>query len=458
MKNRLIDSFKIVKRKSVKPNYSRSTKKIRIDKSSLAKTKKKHARALSLMVSLICLTLLGVLFSQTRYYNIARLALQMRNKTFLIGFQNSGELRPTGGFWGSFAVLKAGETLSESELLFETNPYKKDNILLKESSVELPTPMAQTWTDRPQSFVNANWSFNFPSAAKTLEWYFAQGWDQNVDGVFGVSSLTVIDLLKLTGPISLPDGTVINDENFTEIMSKKIDEEYWQDPKNIEINEPKTLIKDLSPRLIEATSKVSKIKLATFLFSEIRQGHISLFYNDTDSQKISENLGVSGETKGYNSDYLSVINANLNGGKTSLSVQQSVIYSVDLVNGQVQGELEVSRSHLDGHWPDILNRNWTRVVTPLGSELISADLDGNDITEDVEVKDEEGRTTFGFWLSTEPGETKTARIIYKLPISSLENYSLIYQKQAGTITEQLSISKLGEKVFAGEFNENYRKF
>lgn len=458
MKKSFIDELKVIKKRVLKTNYLRSTRKIKIDKSNVRKVKNKKTRRLALWTIIACLLSVFAIFTQTIYFDLFQLALRMQNKSLLIGFQNSGELRPTGGFWGSFAILEAGKTLNDSELLFETNPYKKDNILLNKSEVELPTPMAQTWTDRPQSFVNANWSFNFPEAAKTLEWYFAQGWNQKVDGVIAISSLTVIDLLKIIGPVNLPDGTAINSDNFTETMSKKIDEEYWLDPKNIEVNEPKTLIKELAPELIDRASKVSKIKLIQFVFSQMKQGHISLFFNDEENQKIAQELDLSGEMKQCRSDCLAIINANLNGGKTSLNVEQSVSYYSEFIDQQVMGHLEITRAHKIGSSSEIQNRNWTRVVAPLGSKLIDIYVDGQSITNDVEIKDEEGRTTFGFWLSTDPGQTKIATVNYTLPIYGTKNYSLIYQKQPGTITEHLSISKLGKTVFEGAFNSIYHEF
>jgi len=457
-KIRFLDDFKAIRKKDLRADYSRSTSKIRIDKSGLTKTRKRKNRRLALVVVLSIVISQAILFSQTKYFDFTQLALRARSKTFLVGFQNSGELRPTGGFWGSFGILKTSENLKHNELLFETNPYKKDNILINESKVDLPKPMAETWQDRPQTFVNANWSFSFPDAAKTLEWYFAQGWNQKVDGVFAVSSLAVIDLLKLTGEIELPDGQKINSENFTETMSKKIDEEYWLDPKNKEINEPKTLLKDLAPILLSKASKKSKLKLISYALSQLKKGHILFFFNDERSQKIAKTRNITGEMVECKSDCLSIINANLNGGKTSLNIEQSVACDVSESENQISSNLEISRIHKADKWPQILNRNWTRVIVPLGSQLESAYLDGQNIKDQIDITNEGGRTSFGFWFSTEPGEEKVVNITYKPPINGRKNYSLIYQKQPGTITEQLSVTRFGREIFEGSFNQLYRRF
>lgn len=455
---KFLDDFKAIRKKDLKANYLRSASRIKIDKSNLTKTKNKKNKLLALFVIVLAVSSYIFLFSQTIYFDFIKLAFQARNKTFLIGFQNSSELRPTGGFWGSFVILKTKSNMAQSELLFETNPYKKDNILLNESKVKLPKPMAEVWQDRPQSFVNANWSFNFPDAAKTLQWYFAQGWNQKVDGVFAISSLAVIDLLKLTGDIDLPDGQKITSDNFSETMSKKIDEEYWLEPKNHEINEPKTLVKDLAPTLLSEASKQSKIKLLSYGLSQFKKGHILLFFNDPKSQKIAKSRDLTGEMIECKSDCLSIINANLSGGKTSLSVEQSVEFEVSKQESEMLVNLEISRFHQRDRWPQIQNKNWTRVVVPLGSQLDSVYVNGENIKDQVEITDEEGRTSFGFWLSTEPGEEKVAVISYKPPIKERKNYSLIYQKQPGTIAEQLSITKFGKKVFDGNFNKVYQIF
>lgn len=390
---------------------------------------------------IIFIVLLIFLFSQSTIFKTAELALSLKKQNLLVGFQNSAELRPTGGFWGSFGIWKINKHAFDSKFYFETNPYKKDNPLLLTSSESLPKPLEQTYAGRTQSFVNANWQINFPDAAKNLQWYLAQGWGEQTDGVVAISSLFLIDLLKQTGPITLNDGSEISADNFTQILSDKINEEYWQNPENLIINEPKTILKDLAPQILTRLQTLGIIKLSRFLSGQIRQGHITTFFNNTKQQNLAKKLNIIGEIKKTSSDYLQINNANINGGKSSLNINQAVDYQINLKSEKPKSSLKIRRT-LNNDWPNILNRNYTRVMVPLGSSLTSAKIDNQDITSDIDITSENGYSLFGFWFSVGPGETKTAELTYILPFEkfSAKRYNLTYQKQPGTAPDGLSIN------------------
>jgi len=401
------------------------------------------------VVGLLCL---GA--TNTYPYKALRLVYLLKNGTYLIGFQNSAELRPTGGFWGSFALWKVNSSVLNTSILFETNPYKNDNPLLKTTDVELPKPMKDSWANRPQSFVNANWPFDFEQAAKTIQWYLGKGWDQQADGVVAVSSLSMIDLLKLTGPIQI-EGQQISSENFTQFMSQKIDTEYWQDPENVKTNEPKTIVKNLFPIIVEKTKLLPKKDLLHFALDQSKKGRLLLYFNDSKKQKLVEQMGLSGKVISSKCDYISINNANINGGKSSLNILQSIDYEVSSDGAGNIAEVTIERKWPTKSWPNVLNSNYTRAIAPLGSKLISASLGQDDITDIVDFTEESGRSTFGFWFSVDQEESKTATIRYELPFSQQKNdYSLVIQKQPGTLPDNLNVTVFGQKIYEGMFDQN----
>jgi len=444
----IIDTFILKKVKRPKLSYYKNSSRIKI---KINKKRRLLKFAIRFLVPLT-LACFAVLFLwQSTPARIYWLISSLKNENILIGFQNSAELRPTGGFWGSFALLEVRKNIGDSNLLFETNPYKRDNPLLNELKVELPKPMKETWEDRPQSFVNANWDIDFPEAAKTLEWYFGQGWDKPVSGTVAISSLAMIDLLKLIGPIEAPDGTEISADNFTQIMSQKIDTDYWQNPENIKINEPKTIIKEIAPQVIEKTKKLPLTTLYSYLKDQMRYGRILAYFNDTPRQNQIQKLGISGKLSPYKVDYLSINNANLNGGKSSLNIIQSINYHVFVQDEKAVAQVQITRFQKP-LWPNIVNRNYTRVVVPLGSRLISAVQDNSNILPQVETNDEFGKTSFGFWFSVGPNESKTTILTYELPFDQklLKNYNLVLQKQPGTNPDHLEITVNQDTIFYGE--------
>ncbi len=418
---------------------------------------RKNSRVVKFIIGLSIIALAIIVFNTTAFKELMIL-YKIRNKDILIGFQNSAELRPTGGFWGSFGILKVNSDFS-SNLRFDTNPYKKDNLVFKNSTVPLPKPLQETWPDRNQSFVNANYNIDFPQTAKSLQWFLSEGWGEKTDGVIAISSLSIIDLLKITGPVVV-DNTEINSENFTNILSDKIDRDYWLSEENKTINEPKTILKDLSPILIEKSKNIGKVRLYKFLSSQINEGRILAYFNDSKIQKLSNQIGSSGEILSNGMDYLNINNANLNGGKSSLNVIQVIRYNINesSTSSHPQSNLSITRSQ-NNSWPNILNRNYTRVLVPLGSKLLSAKLDDEDITESVEVGEEAGKTYFGFWFSVGPGEAKTATLDYENSFenSNFSNYNLVWQKQPGTLQDTIEIKAADKTLYSGKFVKNYLK-
>lgn len=443
---RLIDTFKLNKISHVKAQYARKASRVKIKRPRAG-----GAKTIVLIV-LLFVAVASIAIFTSREYALLRFAGALKNESILIGLQNSAELRPTGGFWGSFLIWEIKNNFRDSQILFETNPYKKNNPLMEEAVVESPKPIKETWPDMPLSFVNANWSYDFPEAAKTISWYFGQGWDRPNNGVVAISSLAMIDLLRLTGPVEAGDGTQISADNFTQILSQKIDTEYWQNPQNIEVNEPKTILKDIAPQIISKAKKISKLKMYKYAKEQMKKGRVICYFPDPKKEKFCEKLGISGKVEPYSVDYLSVNNTNLNGGKSSLNISQSISYEVSRADNQNIGALEIKRTCEKDKWPNIVNRNYTRVITPLGSKILSATLADKDITNDIGANEEFGRTTFGFWFSVAPGETIEAKIKYLLPynISSNDSYNLVVQKQPGTLPDNIEVKFFDRAIFKGE--------
>jgi len=449
-KNYKVNDLKPIKVKKIKPAYRLSNHKL------IIRPKKKAWLGLSLAI-LVVFVLCALVYNSF-FFRVLALAYSLKGQNILIGFQNSAELRPTGGFWGSFGILKVKDKITNSELVFETNPYKKDNPLLLKSSEALPKPMSETYPGRNQSFVNANWQVDFPKTAKDLEWFLSEGWGEQVNGTIAISSLAIIDLLKETGPIKVDDIEVTS-ENFTQIMSEKIDKEYWQNPDNKVINEPKTILKDLSPILLKKAKSLGYYRLYKFSLFQAKQGRILAFFSNQRQEKLVKKIGISGENKSYNLDYLQVSNANLNGGKSSLNVTQSINYEVKKSETKPLAKLTITRK-LNDNWPNILNRNYTRVFVPLGSEILSANIDGKDITESTDISQEEALTCFGTWFSVSPGDQSVLTYEYFLPFDNenLKKYNLIYQKQPGTLADELKITLGGGELFNSVFKQTFKEF
>jgi hypothetical protein len=128
----------------------------------------------------------------------------------LVLFQNPSEMRPGGGFLGSYAdvsisggVVKnvAFHDIADVDVAFKTKIVPPTPLQLEETA----------W--RP---ADANWFLDFPtSASETIQMFEqsglyaanASGTSTTFDGVVAVTPQVMSDLLSVTGPITLPGAT-----------------------------------------------------------------------------------------------------------------------------------------------------------------------------------------------------------------------------------------------------------
>jgi len=118
----------------------------------------------------------------------------------LILLQNSGELRPTGGFIGSLAHL----TISEGSLLDIRieDVYTLDGQL--KGHVDPPIPIKELLAQEHWYLRDSNWNPDFSKTAKEVQFFYEKETGEQVESVMGVTSSFIVKILKITGPVDIP--------------------------------------------------------------------------------------------------------------------------------------------------------------------------------------------------------------------------------------------------------------
>src|SRR3989338_5927795 len=124
-----------------------------------------------------------------------------RSHTYLFLFLNNTELRPAGGFVGSYAVVSVGQGIPRlikvegTEILDNTAP----------NFMSTPPDALKTYLGITKwSFRDSNWNPDFAlSGAKALELYKKENGvaANEVEGVIGFTPTVVEDFLRIVGPI-----------------------------------------------------------------------------------------------------------------------------------------------------------------------------------------------------------------------------------------------------------------
>lgn len=362
--------------------------------------------------------------------------------TYLFLLQNNTEIRPTGGFIGTYGILK----VKNAEIVsFETdNIYNLDTPAKEYLNVSPPEPI-QKYLKATQWFLrDSNWSPDFEESAILAEdFYYKEGGQEDLDGIIAITPTLIESLLEITGEIEV-DGIVFNSENFTEALEFEVEKAYLERGKTEE--ERKEIIGDMADILMARLMNADKDQwpeIFKIIENNIFERHILLYFEEDSIQQMIVNEDWSGKVKQTDNDYLMVVDANLAALKTDSVMDKDINYSLT-VNDQneILGKITVNYFN-DGAftWYTTRYRSYTRIYLPKGAELIK--VQGIE-SGSQDFYDELDKTVVGGFLIVEPQESKDLVVEYKLPPRILQQiqqgqYSLLVQKQSGTIAHDLTV-------------------
>ena len=367
-----------------------------------------------------------------------QLAPFWRTGRYLVLLQNDAELRPTGGFIGSYAVVtihRGGWFTTQ----VQTNIYKIDNAFTATHNTPPPDGLrnvTQNWSLR-----DSNWAVDFPEASRTVAQFYHDETGDSVDGVIGVTAHAGQELVRLLGSVPLADGTRLTASNFYETLSYQVEKGYFLDPTNRAINEPKVVIAQLIKSVAYRLLPPWNLNRAAGLFQNlIDTKQVTFSFFDQSRQRIVEERGWANHVDSASVHYLALNNANIGGMKSSLNMTQAVSLDIaDLGTGPATYQLTLARTHHGtGDWPDHANTNITRVVLPSNAILIGATLDGEPI-KSISTELANGRTVIGFQIDTQPGTTRTLVATFQVPIDRNLAPTFVWQKQSGVTSDDATV-------------------
>ncbi len=403
-------------------------------------------------------------------------------RRYLVLFQNQHELRATGGFIGSVAIVDVQRGKIINLEVPEGGSYDFQGQLSAFVKPPLPLQMANArW-----EFQDANWFPDFPASAQKAAWFYQKSRGATVDGVIAINASVLEDLLSVMGPISNEQySVVLNASDALEKLQTVVESDAAR-----ATNKPKAIIGAVLKQMLENGSAFSPNNAAgvmTTLAKALEEKEIQVYFTDEKLEEKFSSLGWTGEMNApkAHQDYLFVVNSNIGGMKSDASITDQIEHeAVVQADGSVIDTVIIKRKH-SGSANEKYNRvnsSYLRVYVPKGAELVKAggfiypsdesfkvpekwysedtDLKAVELERGVHVQsgtritEEFNRTVFGNWITTNPGEETEVWFTYKLPFSvkeaeepagilrtasrlvkgtdSAERYSLFVQKQSGT--------------------------
>jgi len=372
-------------------------------------------------------------------------------QTYLFLFQNNTELRPTGGFWGSYGVLKVKN--GEIDEFWTDDTYNLDK-QAEPSGIPKPWQLVKlSYADPDWYFRDANWNPDFPTSAEKAEWFYhEEGGKEKFDGLLAITPTFIESLLEVTGPIELKDwGYTFESKDFTKKIQYFVEKRYRE--LGIPLTERKGILGDLSRNLFDKILLLPREKWIDFfnvIQDNLNQKQFLLYIHDKETQDYVKEQNWGGEVKRVFGDYLLVVDSNMASLKTDAYIDRNINYELVVdESGQVKAKVSIFyKNNAPGHdWNYTRYRTWSRIYVPKGSELIS--VSGNEKNPafyepdtPYEVSLELGRTVFGSFIIIEPGGEKTLIFEYKLPDNIIQDkkYTLLIQKQPGVIQPGLKVN------------------
>ena len=379
-------------------------------------------------------------------------------RRYLVLTQNPAELRPTGGYIGSFGIVSfdrgriTERTFQDVFLLdlpwdypFVKGPQELHDYLLGEQ--------------QPWQLADANWSPDFPTSARdAIRLYANESGDTRIDGVLAITTYTIDELLKVTGPVTIPeyDLTIASGETTLKLLQA-----VWAAAAAGSADR-KAILGPFAERLFAALLGLSPAKWGEVLgeVDAFRQGRLLLaWFRDSADQALVAGSGFDGVVRADPGDYVYPVDSNVAPtSKLSAVTTRSLDLEVQVDDvGNALGRLAVTwqnRIETDEAAPyrelpfvgkaRILGM-YFRLLVPERSRV--EDVSGGSfvrLSYSSVAEEEAGRTAIGAYLKVPPGRT-SLRYTWTSPYAADADetggtYRLTIQKQPGLLPGPLALT------------------
>jgi hypothetical protein len=338
-------------------------------------------------------------------------------RRYLVLTQDPAELRPTGGFIGSYGIIAFDRGRITERRFQDVTPLDYAN---NYPFVKPPQELADYLLGPTQSWqlADAGWSPDFPTSAQdALRLYTNESGDTHVDGVLGMTTYTIDELLKVTGPISVPDYnvTIATGETTLKVLQlTRVASTPGVDRK--------AFLSVFADRLLGTLLALPPSRWGDVLGTAGTFGDERLllaWFRDPTAEAFVADGGFGGAVRQDAGDFVYPVESNvapptkLNAWTTTamdLSVQIDAVGNaqntlavtwenrVDTPDGAAYRAMTNVGGHILGMYFRILVPQRSRIEAVSGGSLTP-------VTDPAVVEDEAGRTAIGTYLKIPPGQT-----------------------------------------------------
>ena len=362
---------------------------------------------------------------------------------YLIFFANNMELRPGGGFLGSFAILRMKNYEISDLKVYDV--YDADGQLT--AHVDPPQPIAK-YLNLPHWFLrDSDFSPDFlENYQKAL--FFIQK-ELNITDFNGGILLTttaVQNVLTAFNNIYIPDfKETINADNFYLKTQFYAEKNFF--PGSIQ---KQVFLSSVVQQIILNLKTTSLGKLLSSIKKSLDEKQIVVYLNDASTQSLFDSSFWSGRviepkcltgTENCLIDYLFPYDANLGANKANFFINRSIYLKTTIDSGGKITHLlsiQYENNSPSEIFPTGYYRNYFQILLPENSVVKQITKDGV-LVDDYDQKDDKFKQ-IGFYFEVPPKKTVEIKISYQLNDqlkSGGQIYQLVLQKQIGASNSDL---------------------
>lgn len=403
-------------------------------------------------------TITAVQLAETLLLEYQSIAKSSEPKRYLVLFQNNMELRPSGGFMGSYAEVTFDKGVLQT---FEVQDiYVPDGQL--QGHVDPPAPIQQAFQQGFWKLRDANWHPDFARTADNVEWFYEQAMHRKIDGVIAINFSTIEQIAHLLGPIYLPDynQTIAPDQLYTFLQSE-VETDFFPGS-----TKKKDLLSSLSRQFfiqLQQLPATYYLQLMTIISDELDAKNIQFHFDNESVQELLAKQSVTGTLQnndcGENcfNDYFSVFEANLGVNKANCCVERKII-----INKTSESNELLSTIHMEYYNPGPPSeleklagdyKSFVRVYFPSNTQIQSLTINDTPYSEYVQqhqrkaiftsitpaqhsFSNVQGLNELGLWVYVPVKETINVKITTTHSLVQ-DQYAITIQKQSG-ITDKFN--------------------
>ncbi|MFA6080988.1 MAG: DUF4012 domain-containing protein [Patescibacteria group bacterium] len=367
---------------------------------------------------------------------------QEKISKYVVFFANNMELRPGGGFLGSFGVFEMGNYTIGDIKIYDI--YDADGQLTVH--LDPPKPIAEYLNVPHWFFRDSNFSPDFfTNYQKALFFLEKEMKMTDFSGGILLTTTAVENILYAFNDLYLPDfKEYINAKNFYLKTQFYAEKNFF--PGSIQ---KKTFLSSIVRQIKNNADTVDIKDLLFQIKKSFDEKQIVVFFEDQNFQSLFDSNFWSGRVINPKctisdeciTDYVFPYDANLGANKANFFINRFVNLKVKIDSlGQISHllSLQYKNDSPAEIFPTGYYRNYFQILLPKNSTLNQVTKDGVEV-ENIDQIDDQYKL-IGFLFELAPGKTTDIKISYQLnePLKKGKNiYQLVVQKQTGAKNSDL---------------------